>query len=202
MSKDNEITERLDQLEKEKRKKRVEALLETGYNSLKTGNFDAAKKAYESALNLNPKSEEARTGFKKASSLNLANIRYNKSIESAANYLSEGRIPLATKFFNEALESRPSTISFKQKDEETRIRNALAAQREKVSVRIISDGKTYVSMIGVFAPERFKEKEIMLYPDVYTIKGTRSNFQSIESEIKVSSPMRPEGIEIICTEKL
>lgn len=199
---DNEIAERLKRLEAEKKEKRMQLLLETGYNSLKAGNLEAAKKAYEEAIALDPKSAEARTGLEKTSSLYLASIRYTQSIESAANYLSEGRIPLATKFFNEALESRPSTVTFKQKDEEARIRDALAAQREQVSVRIVSDGKTYVSLIGVFAPERFKEKEVMLYPDVYTIKGTRSNFVSVETEVKVSSPMKPEGIEIICTDKL
>ena len=199
---DDETTKRIDQLKLKEQEKHLEILLETGYNALKSGNYDAAKKAYEEALQLNPKSEEARKGLEKTSSLYLASIRYNKSIESAANYLSEGRIPLATKFFNEALESRPSTITFKQKDEEARIRDALAAQREKVNVLIISDGRTYVSLIGIFPPERFKEKEVMLYPDVYTIKGTRSNFFPVESEVKVNSNMRPEGIEIICTEKL
>ena len=155
---DDETTKRLNQLKVREKEKRVEVLLETGYNALKAGNFEAAKKAYEDAIALDPKSEEAKTGLKKTSSLYLANIRYNQSIESAANYLSEGRIPLATKFFNEAIKSRPSNLTFKQKDEESRIRDALEAQKEPVSVTIVSDNKTYVSLIGVFSPERFKEK--------------------------------------------
>ena len=169
---------------------------------MKAGNYEAAKTAYESALALDPQSEEARTGLEKTSSLYLANIRYNKSIESSAKYLDQGRVPLATKFFNEALESRPSNLSFKQKDEEERIRNALAAQRAPVKVRIVSDGKTYVSLIGVFAPERFKSKEVTIYPDVYTLKGTRSGYQSVEKEVKVNKNLGPGGIEIICTDKL
>ncbi len=199
---DNKTTKRLNQLKAKKKEKQMETLLETGYNSLKAGNYNAARTAYEAAIALDPKSKEAQAGIKKTSSLYLANIRYNKSIESAANYLIEGRVPLATKFFNEAIKSRPSTISFKQKDEEERIRTELAAQREPINVRIISDGKTYVSLIGVFAPERFKEKEIKLYPDIYTLKGTRSKYLPVETEVKVSKSLNPEGIEIICTEKL
>jgi tetratricopeptide (TPR) repeat protein len=199
---DDETTERLNQLKAEEKQRRMEVLLETGYNALKAGNFDAAKTAYEESIALDPKSEEARAGLQKTSSLYLANIRYNQSIESSANYLIEGRIPLATKFFNEAIKSRPSNLTFKQKDEEARIRDSLAAQREPVSVTIVSNRKTYVSLIGVFPPERFKEKEIMLYPDVYTIRGTRSNHISVETEVKVSNSMGPEGIQIVCTDKL
>lgn len=199
---DDATTERLNQLRVKEKEKQLETLLETGYNSLKAANYEAAKTAYEAAIALDPKSKEARAGMKKTSSLYLANIRYNKSIESAANYLTEGRIPLATKFFNEAINSRPSNISFKQKDEEERIRAELAAQKEPITVLIVSDGKTYVSLIGVFAPERFKEKEVTLYPDVYTFKGTRSKYLPVETEVKVSKSLNPEGIEIICTEKL
>lgn len=198
----DETTERLKQLKVKEKEKRLEVFLETGYNALRAGNFKAAKKAYEDAIALDPKSEEAQAGLKKTSSLYLANIRYDKSIESAADYLKEGRIPLATKFFNEALESRPSHLTFKQKDEESRIRDALEALKAPVSISIISDRKTYVSLIGVFPPERFTEKELKLYPDIYTFKGTRKNHMPVEVEIKVNNNMLPGGIEVICTDKL
>ena len=199
---DDKTTGRLNQLKAKKEERRLEMLLETGYNALKAGNYEAAKKAYEDAIALNPQSEEAKTGLKKTSSMYLANIRYNQSIESAANYLEEGRIPLAAQLFNEAIQSRPSNLTFKQKDEESRIRDALEAQKEPVSVTIVSDNKTYVSLIGVFSPERFKEKELTLYPDIYKIKGTRSDYEPVEVEVKVNKSMAPGTIEVICTDKL
>lgn len=202
MRTDNDTTQRLEQLKAEEKEKRLEVFLDTGYNALKAGNFDAAKKAYESAIALNPQSEEAQTGMEKTSKLYLASIRYDQGIASASNYLEEGRIPLATKFFNEALETRPSHLTFKQKDEEARIRDALEALKEPVNVRIVSDRKTYVSLIGVFPPERFKEKDLTLYPDVYTIKGIRANYAPVEVEVKVNNNMAPGGIEVICVEKL
>jgi hypothetical protein len=55
-------------------------------------------------------------------------------------------------------------------------------------------------MIGVFAPERFKEKDQKLYPDVYKLKGSRKGYRSIEIEIKVDTRSSKE-IEVICTEK-
>ena len=58
-------------------------------------------------------------------------------------------------------------------------------QSQQVGLQVISDKKTYVSLIGVFAPERFKEKDLKLYPDVYKLMGTRKGYRSIEIEIKV-----------------
>ena len=98
--------------------------------------------------------------------------------------------------------SRPSNLSFSQKEEESRIRRDLDAQKQQVSVRIVSDDKTYVSLIGVFAPEQFKEKELKLYPDVYTFRGTRRGYGTVEIEVKVNNLSSPQTVEIICTDKL
>ena len=84
--------------------------------------------------------------------------------------------------------------------EESRIRTELALQSQQIGLHVVSDKKTYVSMIGVFAPERFKERDLKLYPDVYKLKGTRKGYRSIEIEIKVDTRSAKE-IKVICTEK-
>ena len=140
--------------------------------------------------------------FEKASGLRIANISYKQNIETAKKYIDEGRIPLATEFFNKALKSRPSNLSYGQSEEEEFIRSTLEANRQQVLVTIVSDGKTYVSLIGVFAPEQFREKEALLFPDVYTFKGTRRDYLPVESEFKVSKSLSPQTIEIKCEDQL
>ena len=196
-----ELSKRLKQLREAEEAARLKLLLETGYNALKAGSYAAAKQAYEDAAALAPKSKEAHTGLEKASSLYLANIRYTQNIDSAAKYLSEGRFPLAGKFFNDAMASRPSNLTPMQIEEESRIRTDLAAQNREISVSLLSDNKTYVSLIGVFAPEKFKEKELKLFPDVYMLKGTRKDHKMVEIEVRVDTRLGPQTIEIICTEK-
>ena len=195
-----ELTERLDQLKAKELAARLEVLLETGYNALKAGSYDAARKLYKEAVDIAPESKEARTGLEKASSLYLANIRYSQNMSSAAKYLKEGRFPLAAKFFNDAMKSRPSTVPPSQIREESHIRAELALQSQEVSVHIVSDKRTYVSLIGVFAPDRFKEKDLKLFPDVYKYKGTRKGYRSVEVEFKVDARNSIE-LEVICTEK-
>lgn len=196
-----ELNERLAVLQAKAKAARLEVLLENGYNALKAGSYDGARQCYREAVALASESKEARTGLEKASSLYLANIRYTQNMSSAAKYLQQGRYPLAAKFFNDAMASRPSNVPPSQVQEESRIRTELALQSQQVSMQIVSDKKTYVSVIGVFAPERFKEKDLKLYPDVYKLKGTRKGYRSIEREIKVDSRSTKE-IEVSCTEKL
>jgi tetratricopeptide (TPR) repeat protein len=195
-----ELSARLEVLKEKSKAARLEELLETSYNALKAGRYDAARRSYREAVALAPESKEARTGLEKASSLYLANIRYTQNLESAAKYIKEGRYPLAAKFFNDAMKSRPSTVPPSQLQEESRIRSELAVQSKEVTVHIVSDKKTYVSMIGVFAPERFKEKDLKLYPDVYKYKGTRKGYRTVEVEFKVDA-RTPVELEVICTEK-
>ena len=196
-----ELSARLEVLKEKSKAARLEVLLETSYNALKAGRYDAARTSYREAVALAPESKEARTGLEKASSLYLANIRYSQNMESAAKYMKEGRFPLSAKFFNDAMKSRPSSVPPSQIQEESRIRTELAVQSKEVAVHIVSDKKTYVSMIGVFAPERMKEKDLKLYPDVYKYKGTRKGYRTVEVEFKVDA-RNPVELEIICTEKL
>jgi tetratricopeptide (TPR) repeat protein len=195
-----DLNERLTQLKLKAKAARLKVLLEDGYNALKAGSFAGARELYREAVALAPESKEARTGLEKASSLYLANIRYTQNITSAAKYLQEGRYPLAAKFFNDAMTSRPSSVPLSQVQEESRLRAELAIQGQQVELHVVSDKKTYVSIIGVFAPERFKEKDLKLYPDVYKLKGTRKGYRSIEIEIKIDTRSSKE-IKVICTEK-
>ena len=196
-----ELTERLKQLQAQLKAARLETLLATGYDALRAGSYEAARTSYKEAAALAPASKEARTGLEKASSLYLANIRYSQSVSTAAKYLKAGRFPLAAKFFNEAMSSRPSNVPPSQLAEEARIRSELAVQSREAAITIESDKRTYVSLIGVFPPDRFKEKDLNLFPDVYKLKGTRKGYKDVEIELKIDARQKSHTFEVICTEK-
>jgi tetratricopeptide (TPR) repeat protein len=193
---------RLVQLKQKYKAARLETLLADGYDALRAARYEAARNFYKEAVALAPDSKEARTGLEKASSLYLANIRYSQNIAAAAKYLKEGRYPLAAKLFNDAMSSRPSNAAPSQLIEEARIRAVLEAQSQEVSVTIESDKRTYVSIIGVMAPDRFKEETLKLFPDVYKVRGTRSGYESVEIELKVDATKPPITLTVECTEKL
>jgi tetratricopeptide (TPR) repeat protein len=198
----SELTARVQQLQAQQKAARVEVLLASGYDALRAGSYQAARTAYQEALTLTPTSNEARTGLEKASSLYLANIRYRQNITTAAKYLNEGRFPIAAKLFNQAMSSRPSQVPPSQQAEEARIRGELDRQGRELPLRIESDKRTYVSLIGVFPPDRFKAKELKLFPDVYKLKGTRKGYKDVEIELKVDARQNSHTYTVICTEKL
>lgn len=193
---------RLNDLKERDKATRLDSLLTDGYDALTAGRYEVARNFYKEAVALAPESKEARTGLEKASSLYLANIRYTQNIAAAAKYISEGRFPLAAKLFNDAMVSRPSNVVSSQSAEEARIRKVLETQSEEVSVTIRSDRRTFVSLIGVFPPERLREKELKLFPDVYKARGTRPGFAPVEIELKVDATRPNITITVECTEKI
>ena len=193
---------RLVELKEKYKAARLEILFADGYDALKSGRHEVARNFYKEAVALAPDSKEARSGLEKASNLYLANIRYSQSVAAATKQIKDGRFPIAAKLFNEAIAIRPSTVGSSQQTEEARIRAALAAQLNEVSVTIESDKRTYVSIIGVLPPDRFRVEKLKLFPDVYKVRGIRSGYESVEIDLKVDATKPNPTITVECTEKL
>lgn len=193
---------RLDTLKEKYKAARLEKLLADGFEALKNGRYEAARDIYKEAVALDPNSKEARTGLEKASSLYLASLRYSQNVASSERYIKEGRYPLAAKLFNQAMSSRPATLAPAMLKKEEEIRSILEAQSREVPVVVESDGRTYVSIIGVLPPDRFKETDLKLFPDVYKIRGTRKDYKDVEIEFKVDATKGSQKIQVECTEKI
>ena len=202
LKKDAAQQERLAKLQAQYKAARLETLLADGFQALKDGRYEAARNLYKEAVALDANSKEARTGLEKASSLYLANIRYSQNVASAERYIEEGRYPLAAKLFNQAMTSRPAKLAPSKLGREQTIRETLEAQSKEVPVTVASDGRTFVSIIGVLPPDRFKEKDLKLFPDVYKIRGTRRGYKEVEKEFKVDATKGSQTINVECTEKI
>ena len=98
--------------------------------------------------------------------------------------------------------SRPSQLTPAQLKKETEIRGVLETQTKEVSVVVESDGRTYVSIIGVLPPDRFKDKDLKLFPDVYKVRGTRKGYKDVEIELKVDATKGSQTIMVECTERI
>jgi tetratricopeptide (TPR) repeat protein len=194
------LGERIRELGGKRDAARLESLLASGYGDLSAGRYEEARERYREALALAPGNAEARTGLEKASSLYFASIRFRENLANAAKFSAEGRFPLAAKFFNDAMASRP--VNLPESVEEREIRQELERQSTELPVTVRSDKRTYVSLIGVFPPERFREKDLRLFPDVYTLKCTRPGYREVEVTLKVNARKRSQEVEVVCEKKL
>lgn len=201
LQQDPAVVAQLEALRAQYKAAQLERLLTQAYAALKAGQYAAARDQYREAVELAPESKEARTGYEKASSLHLANIRYAQNLDDAAKFLKQGRFPRAAKFFNQAMAARPSVVSATLQALEKTIRAELDAQSQEVAVRIVSDNRTYVSLIGVLPPQRLKERELTLFPDVYKLKGTRPGYRTVELELRIDATQADREWVIKCTEK-
>lgn len=193
---------RLAALKEKKKLEELELLLAEAFQSLKEGHYQVARDLYQKATEIDPNSKEARTGLEKASSLYLAGIRYSQNVASAQRHIEEGRFPLAAKLFNQAMSSRPAKLAPAKVKEEEAIRAVLEAQSREVPIVVQSDGRTFVSIIGVLPPERFRSMDLKLFPDVYKVRGTRKGYKTVEMDLKVDATRGAATIKVECTEKI
>lgn len=199
---DAEQQARLERLEALYKAARVEQLLDAAFAALESGRYESARDLYKEALGLEPNLAEAVSGLEKASSLYLADIRYRQTLKGAERWIDEGRFPLAAKLFNEAMATRPPRLSPEREQQEAAIRERLEAQTAESPVRITSDRRTYVSVIGVRPPDQFRELDLSLFPDVYKLRGTRKGYRDVEVELRVDATKPNQTIHVACTERL
>lgn len=199
---DQEQANRLVELQARDKAMRLETLLADGFEALKLGQYETARDLYKEAVSMAPESNEARTGLERASSLYLAFVRYSQHLKGVDSQIADGRFPIAAKLFNQAMRSRPSVLPTEFLQREEKIRGQLEAQSREVPIVITSDRRTYVSVIDVLPPDRFKTMDLKLFPDVYKVRGTRKGYQSVEMEIKVDAMKSGEVFHIQCKERL
>ncbi len=199
---DPQLERRLEDLKEQVQAAHLEKLLAAGFNTLKAGRYKEARDFYKQAVALAPESKEAATGYEKASSLYLVNIRYTQKLDRAEKSLREGRYPRVAEFFNAAMAVRPNTVPLEQQKAEERLRAEIKFQSVEVPVRIQSDRKTFVSIIGVLPPGKLKTQTLNIFPDVYLVKGSRSGYKPVELELRVDARKQNQLIKVICTEKL
>jgi hypothetical protein len=88
------------------------------------------------------------------------------------------------------------------RDREAKLDERLKLQLQAQTLELLSDGSTYVSVVGVLAPAQFERKRLSLQPDVYQIKGDRPGYQSVQVELKLNAQRAPGVIRVVCGEKL
>ena len=81
------------------------------------------------------------------------------------------------------------------------IRQELEVQKKPLQVKILSDSKTWVSILGVLPPVKFREKTIEIYPDLYQLRGKRSGYQDFVLEYAMDQNNAPIVLVIECSEK-
>ncbi len=82
------------------------------------------------------------------------------------------------------------------------LQQALVGARTPVAVRLVSDGRTEVSVLRFGRLGSFKEKALDLRPGSYVVVGTRHGYRDSRSTLIVPPGRSPEPLVVRCEEPL
>ena len=193
---------RLRRLKAQLQAQELDQALQAAFQLLEIGQYAKSRQIYADLKSRFPQNPEVQTGLEQASRLNLANINYQQNIRTSERYYADGKFPLAIQFYNAALASRPSHLNAADRDREVKLDARLKIQLQSQFVDLLSDGRTHVSVVGVFAPIQLERKRLSLQPDVYQIRGERVGYQSVEFQLKLNAEKSLDPIRVVCVEKL
>ena len=197
---DPTVQEAIEIIEQTLRERMIVQKLDLAYAAYENRNWKRARTLYGEVLSLDPNHPEAQQGHKRATEWAIRMIQYETWMEQAQQAYSAGRMPEAINRFNQGIAIKPDSLELTPAQQA--MQQDLARQAEKVTVRIRSDNKTYISVIGKLPPERFKTKELELYPDVYTFKAQRSGYREVEKSVAINANNAENVVDVRCTERL
>ena len=196
---DVSIKQSIAAVKKEMRSHSVEAKLESANVLYNKGDWKVARVLYSDVLKIDPANEEADQGMVVTSKRLAIQINYESALFQAEKYFKAKRYPLARNAMNEAISYKPSGQVLS--GEMLAIQRGLDFQNRPVSVTVISDGKTWVSIVGSIAPKKTRKTQIEVMPDVYKVIGTRRGYKGVEFEYSVDANNLPIEITVKCLYK-
>jgi hypothetical protein len=175
----------------------VDPILAKAFKFEREYRWQEAHGAYSEALRINSESAEAREGRTRANTLIRALIHYDKYIEFSERFAKLADFQGAIRLFNEAMAVKPSYLV--NSDRVQGLHVLLMAQNKPVDVAFGSDGKTWVSISGFRAPEKFKATIVKMLPGDYAAIGRRHGFRDVEVLIQVRGGVNPPVINVVCS---
>jgi tetratricopeptide (TPR) repeat protein len=171
--------------------------LEKGFEYEREYRWREAFDAYSEALRIRPEDTEAQLGRIRVSTVIRALIHYEKYIEFAERLAEQADFQSAIRRFNEAMAVKPSYLV--NSDRVQGLHALLMAQNKPVEVAFKSDRKTWVSIFGFRAPEKFEAVIIKMLPGDYTAVGRRHGFQNVDTPLQIRGGVNPPVISIVCS---
>jgi len=160
----------------------------------------AAEAAYAAALKLEPAVAFAVAGRARA----LERVRLDEGLQryldrpdrlTAEAVAREAEAVLA--LANEAAPAGPRLVA-----QRAALQGLLAGVRQAVTVRLVSDGVTRVTILRVGELGRFKERSLELRPGTYVVVGARAGYRDARRTLVVPVGGSPAPLDVRCNEAL
>ena len=160
----------------------------------------AALREYEAALQLEPAVRFAAEGAARSSLRADASDRLDGYLRRPDRLAADEVAREAEIALDRASEIQAPGPKLRRQIEE--LRAHLGAAATAVTVRLLSDERTDVTVLRVGPLGRFREKALELRPGSYVVVGTRSGYRDARRTLVVAPGRSPEPLTVRCEEVL
>lgn len=159
--------------------------------------WERARSAYNEAMELDAKIEEAKEGYFRTGRMIRALMQYNKLVDVAEVHVQHAEFQQAIRSFNEAMAIKPSYLALT--DRVSQLREVLNAQSKPVEVTFQSDGESWVSINNYRMLGKIKATTLRMLPGDYEIISRRKGFQDVMLVLQVRNGTTPPVVRVACT---
>lgn len=161
--------------------------------------WELARDSYLEALDIDDGHQPARDGLLRTGKMIRTLLRYEKLLELALLETRGGDFQASIRYFNEAMNIKPDYLPME--GDALRLKQYLDAQSRPVSITILSDEKTYVSISGYELLGKLRQKTLQIMPGKYRIVGRRKGYEDVTISLQVVAGQELPPIEVIASKK-
>ncbi len=175
-------------------------MITSGQQALTNFQWEAARKAFQEALDYEPSSELAQRGLAQAKEQIAREEQLKQLLREAETFEKNGEFEKALIILREGRQVADPAGAVSQKI--ALLEGILEQQSRPQKVTIHSDGYTDIEIykVGKFKPAT--EFDLDLRPGEYTVIGSRLMYRDVRYTLKVEVGEQPEPLKVICQEKL
>jgi hypothetical protein len=160
----------------------------------------AALREYEAALGIDPAVSFGQAGRSRSSQRAELDERLEAYLARPGRLSAEAVAHEAQTALERAAELDPAGPRLTRQI--AALQQRLREARTRVAVRLLSDGKTAVSVLRVGPLGSFEETSLDLRPGSYVVVGTRRGYRDVRRTLVVAPGRSPEPLRVSCDEAL
>ncbi|MEX1266055.1 MAG: hypothetical protein WEA08_03970, partial [Woeseia sp.] len=188
------------QVDQEERLARIRSLEARATSQVDNEQWEAAVDTYREALSVDPDLQFAKEGLQLASERAALHSRLQQFIEEPDS-LSQPRTMQAATDLLLAL-SRITPAGPRLNDQKEQLSRLLKRAATPLTVELVSDNKTHVSIFQVGKLGTFENRQLDLRPGTYVAVGSRPGYRDVRLEFRVAPEVDIEPIVVECEEPI
>jgi len=190
----------LGRIETAERIRRVRVLLRQASEATDNDDFSTARARFEQVLAINPTHKEATSGGLEAQAIVTAKGKLTGYLAQPLRLAS----PRVAEFARRDLITSQALLakSAQLRILDNSVREYLALAQVPVSVAVVSDGATDISVRRVGQVGKHKRKTIQLTPGLYEFEGRRSGYKSALVELEIPYGVASMEIRVEANERI